>query len=142
MTNQTRVFRTERIWLKSTEQLRQLCHISKNLYNEANYLVRQAYFNQKKWLQTCKFQQELSNSPNFQQLPLSTARKVLWLVDKAWKSFFVASTDWNVHPEKYFAQPRIPKYKPKNGQFQIAFEKRRITSSNGMLSLPQITGVQ
>ena len=63
-------------------------------------------------------------------------------MDKAWKSFFAANTDWNVHPEKYFAQPRIPKYKPKNGQFQIAFEKKQIISSNGMLSLPQITGVQ
>ena len=116
--------------------------MSKNLYNEANYLVRQAYFNQKKWLQTCKFQQELSGSPNFQQLPLSTARKVLWLVDKAWKSFFAVSTDWNVHPEKYFAQPRIPKYKPKNGQFQVTFKKSQISFSNGVLSLPQITGVQ
>ena len=116
--------------------------MSKNLYNKANYLVRQAYFNQKKWLQTCKFQQELSSSPDFQQLPIHSAKKVLWNLDKAWKSFFAASTDWNVHPEKYFAQPRIPKYKPKNGQFQVTFKKSQISFSNGVLSLPQITGVQ
>ena len=136
------VFRTERIWLKPTEQLRQLCHVSKNLYNEANYLVRQAYFNQNKWVKTYQFREELANSSNFQQLPIPTAKKVLWNVDKAWKSFFAANTDWKTHPEKYFTQPRIPKYKPKNGQFQIAFEKKQVTFSNGILSIPQITGVQ
>lgn len=142
MRKQMRVFRTERIWLKSKEQLRQLCHMSKNLYNEANYLVRQAYFNQKEWIQIYQFREELANSSNFQQLPIHTAKKVLWNVDKAWKSFFAANADWKTHPEKYFTQPRIPKYKPKNGQFQVAFEKKQVTFSNGILSLPQITGVQ
>jgi len=112
------------------------------LYNEANYLVRQAYFEQKKWLKTCHFRQELYKSPNFQQLPLSTAQKVLQLVDKAWKSFFTASEDWKVHPDKYFSQPRIPKYKPKNGQFQITFKKKQLAFTNGVLMLPQISGVQ
>ncbi len=116
--------------------------MSKNLYNEANYLVRQAYFNQKKWLQTYQFREELANSSNFQQLPTNTAKKVLWHVDKAWKSFFEAHADWNVNPEKYFAQPRIPKYKLKNGQFQITFAKSQVTFTNGLLLLPQITGVQ
>jgi IS605 OrfB family transposase len=82
------------------------------------------------------------SSPNFQQLPVPTAQKVLQLVDKAWKSFFAARADWKVHPEKYFQQPRIPKYKPKKGQFQVAFKKNQVTFSNGVLMLPQITGVQ
>lgn len=36
--------RTEQIWVKEPE-LGKLCHISKNLYNEANYIVRQNFFN-------------------------------------------------------------------------------------------------
>ena len=56
------------------------------------------------------------------------------------ESFFAASTDWKLHPEKYYAQPRIPKYKPKNGQFRVAFKKKPnyifkwgdiVTSNNG-----------
>ena len=142
MTEQIRVIRTERIWLKPTNQLRHLCYISKNLFNEANYLVRQAFFNEKKWIRLSQLQQELLASSNFQQLTVPTAQMVLQLVDKAWKSFFAASADWKVHPEKYFQQPRIPKYKPKNGQFLLAFKKNQITFSNGVLLLPQITGVQ
>jgi IS605 OrfB family transposase len=75
-------------------------------------------------------------------LPVPTAQKVLQLVDKAWKSFFVTRVDWKALPEKYFSQPRLPKYKPKNGQFQVAFNKNQVTFSNGVLMLPQITGVQ
>ncbi|MHA2223637.1 MAG: zinc ribbon domain-containing protein [Candidatus Hodarchaeales archaeon] len=93
-----RVIRTERIWLKPTTQLRHLCHISKNLFNEVNYLVRQAFFTEKKWIQSSQLKRELLVSPNFQQLPVPTAQKVLQLVDKAWKSFFAAKADWKAHP--------------------------------------------
>ncbi len=137
-----RVIRTERVWLKPTVNLRQICHISKNLFNEVNYLVRQAFFNEKKWIRLSQLHQELLSSVKFQQLPIPTARKVLQLVDKAWKSFFAALADWKSHPEKYFQQPRIPKYKPKNGQFQVVFEKNQVTFSDGVLMLPQITGIQ
>jgi len=142
LTEQMKVIRTERIWLKPTTPLRHLCHISKNLFNEANYLVRQAFFNEKKWIKLAQLQQELLTAPNFQQLPVPTAQKILWFVDKAWKSFFTASANWKSHPEKYFSQPRIPKFKPKNGQFQVVFTKNQVIFSNGVLMLPQITGVQ
>jgi putative transposase len=95
-----RVFRTERIWLKPTNQLRYLCHVSKDLCNETNYLVRQAFFNEKKWLRTFNIRQEISMSLNFQQLPVKTAENILQLVDKAWKSFLAASADWKSHPKK------------------------------------------
>jgi IS605 OrfB family transposase len=137
-----RVIRTERIWLKPTAQLRHFCHISKNLFNEANYLVRQAFFNEKKWIRSSHLQQELSTSANFQQLPIPTAQKVLQLVDKAWKSFFAALADWESCPEKYFQQPRIPKYKPKNGEFQLAFTRNQLDFSNNILKIPLTTFVQ
>ncbi|MHA2226053.1 MAG: RNA-guided endonuclease InsQ/TnpB family protein [Candidatus Hodarchaeales archaeon] len=130
------------MWLKPTKQLRYFCHILKNLFNEANYLVRQALFNEKKWIQKSQLQQELSTSPNFQELSVPTAQKVLQLVDKAWKSFFAALADWQLHPEKYFQKPRIPKYKPKNGEFQLAFTRNQLIFSNNVLILPQQTGVQ
>lgn len=126
-----KVIRTERIWLKSTKKLKHLCHISKTLFNEANYLVRQAFFTEKKWIQLSQFQQEPSTSRNFQQLPVPTAQKVLQLVDKAWKSFFAASADWKAHPEKFFSQPRNLKYKSKDGQFPYLLRKTRLLFRNG-----------
>lgn len=137
-----RIFRTERIWLKPTKQLRHLYHVSKNLFNEANYLVKQTFFKEKKWIRTTQLQQELSTSPNFQELSVSTAQKILQLVDKAWKSSFATLTDWQLNPEKYFQKPRISKYKPKNGEFQLVFTRNHLIFSNKVLTLPQQTGVQ
>ena len=117
------VIRSERIWLKPTTTLSKLCYLSKNLFNEANYLVRQAFFNKRGWLRYKELLNLLSESENFQELPLPTARKILYNVDLAWKSFFRALNDWKTTPEKYFQQPRIPKYKRKDGQFLLPFTK-------------------
>ncbi len=35
--------RTEQIWIRPNEIVSGYCHISKNLYNEANYIVRQEF---------------------------------------------------------------------------------------------------
>ena len=35
---------SEQIQLKRSEELSNLCHLAKNLYNKANYLVRHRYF--------------------------------------------------------------------------------------------------
>ena len=44
------ITRTEQIWIKSQKTLSWLCHLSKNLYNEGNYLIRQEFFNNGKWI--------------------------------------------------------------------------------------------
>jgi len=37
------IVRTEQIWIESIDILNELCHISKNLWNESNYVVRQLF---------------------------------------------------------------------------------------------------
>ena len=43
------------------------------------------------------------------------ANCVLRVLDKNWKSYFVAIKDWKQHPEKYVGVPKLPKYLKKNG---------------------------
>ena len=37
------IIKTEHIWLEHIDILSELCHISKNLWNESNYVVRQLF---------------------------------------------------------------------------------------------------
>ncbi len=134
-----RVIRTERIWLKSNPNIRFFCHLSKNLYNEANYLVRQEFFNQKKRITAWELEQHLNNSPNYLELPLTTARKVLQLVELAWKAFFASSKDYFRNPEKYFKRPSLPRYKKKTGEFLLSFKRNDIEFTNGVISSKYIT---
>ena len=142
MKEQVRVIRTERIWLKPRKILRESCHMSKNLFNEANYVVRQAFFNERKWMRSHQLQEELRTSKNFTGLPFSSAQKIIQIIDTTWKSFFSALSDWKTNPQKYFEKPRIPKYKRKDGQFLIPFTKQQIKFTDGVIILPPFTGVQ
>ena len=101
LNQQKRVIRTERIWLKPHPNLLNVCHLSKNLFNEANYIVRQAFFSEGVWIKATELYQLLKESINFKTLPLPSALKILQLVEQMWKSFFNSTVDWKDHPEKY-----------------------------------------
>ncbi|MFW9857095.1 MAG: RNA-guided endonuclease InsQ/TnpB family protein [Candidatus Thorarchaeota archaeon] len=132
------IIRTERIWVKPHPKLSCLCHLAKNLFNEANYLVRQTYFSTRAWIRAAELYSRLQDSPNFKALSQSTAQKILTLVERAWKSFFAAVTDWKSHPEKYFQRPRPPKYKRKDGEFLLWFSKAQLKCVDGRIHLPSI----
>ena len=129
------VHRTESIWLGPDKGLGHLCHLSKNLYNEANYLIRQEKFSTGRWVRYYELWTNLKNSPNYQGLPAQTAQQTLRIVDACWRAYQIAMEDYTVNPEKYFAMPRFPKYKRKDGEFILAFSNQQVKLRNGMLRL-------
>ena len=135
-----KVKRVERMWLKPSEELSTICHLSKNLFNEANYLVRQEFFSTGRWIRYTALAGQLKTSENYQQLPAQTAQQTLILVEKNWKSFFKAIKEWKKHPEKFLARPRLPGYKPKDGESIIVFTNQQASIKDGMLVLPKKTG--
>jgi putative transposase len=111
-----------------SEQLDLLAHISKNLYNEANYLVRQAFFANGLWTRYYQLNMLLKESSrNYKLLKAQTSQQILKVLDKNWASFFKAIKDWKQHPEKYKARPRIPRYKDKDGIFMQIFTNQNST---------------
>jgi putative transposase len=91
----------------------QAAWFSKNIYNAANYRVRQAYFAGQGYLnyqaiEKCFKRRHLLPD---QQLPLKVVQQVLKQVDHDWQAYFAAYAEWEAHPEKFGGKPRIPKYK-------------------------------
>ncbi len=135
------VKRVEHIWLKDNKTFSSLAHLSKNLYNEANYIIRQEFFKNGKWIRYNELNKLLlEESENYRALPAQTAQHVLMLLDKSWKSFFKAIKIWKVHPEKFLRRPRIPSYKEKNGEHILVFTKQQAKLKNGWLILPKKVG--
>ena len=118
-----RVKRTEQIWMRHNENISSLCHLSKNLYNEANYLIRQEFFKTGRWIRYYELNKELKESENYKSLPAQTAQQILQLLDKSWKSFFKAIKVWKKEPEKFKAKPNLPKYKKKDGEPDFSFNR-------------------
>ena len=94
--------------------IRELCHIAKNLANEAIYNVRQYYFSEGEFLKYEKNYTLLKNSPNYKALNSNMAQQILKEVDGSFKSFF--SLLKLAKQGKYaFKDCKLPHYLPKDG---------------------------
>lgn len=95
----------------------EMCFHSKNLYNEANYTIRQNFIENGEVIPYKKMNFDFKTHENYKLCMSQPANCVLRVLDKNWKSYFVAIKDWKVHPEKYLGMPKLPKYLPKDGRF-------------------------
>ncbi|HEX2906026.1 MAG TPA: transposase [Phototrophicaceae bacterium] len=89
------------------------CFLSKNLYNAANYLMRQAYIFQHHYLPYAELDKLMKHNPDYCALPRKVSQWVLKQVHHDWQAFFAAQSEWERHPEKFTGRPRLPKYKHK-----------------------------
>jgi putative transposase len=78
----------------------------------------------------------------YQNLPAQTAQQVLRLLDQNWKAFFTAIKDWHAYPGKYLGRPRLPRYKPKNGEFIVIFTNQQCHIRDGLLHFPKKSRLQ
>ena len=95
------------------EAIDQAAFASKNLYNAANYIIRQAFIFQGVYLNYKQMHQLMKSHPAYKALPAKVSQQVLRTLDKNWQSFFRAIAEWGEHPEKFLGRPCLPKYKDK-----------------------------
>ena len=74
--------------VREYETLRILCRLSKNLYNEALYSVRQYFFVERQYLRYESNYHVCKDSPNYKALGTEIAQQTLKVVDRCFKSFF------------------------------------------------------
>src|SRR5258708_37613485 len=75
---------------------------SKNLYNAALYLTRQAYITQNHTIiGYAELDKLLQPTEQHRALPAKVAQWVLKQVTPAWKSYFAACTEWETNPSKF-----------------------------------------
>ena len=122
--------------------LREFCHRSKNLYNHGNFLIRQAFLADGKWLRYGEVDRLLkadTEYPDYREMPTAqTAQQTLRILDKNWTSFFAAIKDWKAHPEKYKGRPKLPKYKPKDGYFPLVLTNQNCKLKDGVIRFPRV----
>ena len=96
------------------KSLKELCHIAKNLTNEAIYNIRQYYFTDGKFLKYEKNYTLLKSSLNYKALNSNMAQQILKEVDGSFKSFFGLLK--LAKQGKYaFKDCKLPHYLPKDG---------------------------
>ncbi len=105
-----------------------LSFLSKNLYNYANYIVRQEFISSKKYLTNPEVYHLVKTSSDYKALPAKVSNQVLKVLDRNWKSFFKAIKEWKKSPSKFTGCPKLPKYKHKEkGRNIVIYEKGAIS---------------
>ena len=126
---------------KYYKMLDEYCFKSKNLYNYANYIIRQEFINNGKWIrynELDKILKKEDNNYDYKNMPLgSSAQQCLKLLDKNWKSFFASIKDYNNNPSKYLGRPKLPKYRPKNGRNILILTNQNCKIKNGYIKFPK-----
>ena len=104
-------------------EVQTVCHLSKNLYNYVNYILRQSFFE----TGTIPGEYEIStklakeNQDDFRALPAQVSQQTIKLLFRAWKSFFSTLKAYKKDKSRFNRNPKPPKYKDKNGYFVTVF---------------------
>lgn len=86
---------------------------SKNLYNAANYLVRQSYIHEGVYLPSAKVFHRIKDHEAYCALPRKVSNDVLRQLERDWRAFFAARATWQAAPSQFVGRPKLPRYKDK-----------------------------
>ena len=117
----TKENRTERHIITKYHPMFKICSLytrySKDLYNHANYIVRQEFIANNNFIKYNDLWKMMKTEESFKTIGSNSGQHTLKILERNWKSFFVAIKDWSKNPHKYLGKPKLPNYLDRNGQF-------------------------
>lgn len=108
--------------IKQNDRLLGLCKISKNLYNQALYLVKKELKENNKWLNYSYLNKVLQTTTNiegtinYKLLKAQVSQQCLRSLDKNITSYVKSIKDYSKNKNKYKGCPKFPKYKKEINQ--------------------------
>lgn len=105
-----------------------LCFLSKNLFNYANYLIRQSFIFEEKYLNYNAIQKLCQGTADYTALPAKVSQQTLMRLHECWVSFFEASKQYANCPGKFLGRPKLPHYKHKTeGRFVVTYTSQAVS---------------
>jgi putative transposase len=101
---------------------------AKNLYNAANYLVRQAFIFEHRYPGYAEVFHLIKQTEAYTALPRKVSNDILRQLDKNWRAFFAACEAYREDTSKFVGRPKLPKYKHKTkGRFLLIYDIQAIS---------------
>lgn len=132
---------TERHIIKKSNslcvELDKICFLSKNLYNQSLYRIRQHYFNTREYLNYYSNVKQLTKEKqiDYIALPAKIAQWVAKQVDQNFRSFFAS-----LKSKKINHKVSIPKYLEKNSRYMLTFTNQAISRKELKLGYLKLSG--
>ncbi|MEG3903945.1 transposase [Microcoleus sp. B4-C5] len=138
---------TERHIIKSTEhrftEIDELAFKSKNLYNAANYVIRQSFIYGWGYVNYNEMNRLMKSHEAYKALPAKVSQQILMVLDKNWKSFFEAAKTYKADSSKFTGRPKLPKYKDKTkGRNLLVYTIQAISSKELKKGVIKLSGTE
>ncbi|TAF92697.1 MAG: transposase [Oscillatoriales cyanobacterium] len=135
----------ERHIIKSTEnrfvEIDGLAFRSKNLYNAANYVIRQSFVYGWGYINYNEMNRLMKYHQAYKELPAKVSQQILMILDKNWKSFFEAVKAYKIESTKFTGRPKLPKYKHKvKGRNILVYTIQAISSKELKKGIIKLSG--
>ena len=126
------------------QQIDEMSRASKNLYNSANFNMRQAFFygGQSQVPKYESLYHIMKDSEQYKALPAKISQQVLKFVAQNWTSYFAALVEFNQDASKFKGRPRPPKYLEKDGRFCLIFTDQATSKKEFSLGLIKLSGIK
>ncbi|WP_310877122.1 RNA-guided endonuclease InsQ/TnpB family protein [Priestia megaterium] len=110
------------------------CFKSKNLYNFANYTIRQLFIKEQTYIDDRKLSKVIKHEDCFKDIGSNSGQQTLKLLHQNWKSFFAALKAYQKNPSSFLGRPQIPKYLKKDGRYVWVLTNVQSKIINGYLN--------
>lgn len=125
--------------VNESQELNELTFKCKNLYNKANYILRNEFISTGKYISKFDMFTVCKDIEEYKCLPVRIARGVIRTLDGNWQSFFSCIKKWRGNKQLFKSKPNLPKYLPKNGKFTALFYETAILKpKNGKIGLSSL----
>ena len=105
----------------------QAAFASKNLYNQANYQIRQSFIHEGKYLSYAEIFHRLKTQDCYRALPRKVSNSILIQLHKNWVSFFEALKAYQKDASSFTGRPKLPNYKNKEkGRNILIYDKQAL----------------
>jgi putative transposase len=103
---------------------------SKNLYNAANYLVRQSFIQKGVYLNVAAVYCRIKGHEAYRALPRKVSNDVLRQLDRDWRAYFASLQAWKADPSLFVGRPQLPRYNDKqHGRNLLIYDVQALSAT-------------
>lgn len=138
------LYRTKVYYIVPNQELINEARLSNNLYNQALYILRQAFTNKEKI--PSKFdlhkillykEYECEEYDNIHKMVSSNAQIICQLAVQNFKAFLMALKAFKKNKSGFTGAPKIPNYNKKEQEFMLIIGAQQCTIKDGMMRFPK-----
>lgn len=136
-------YRTRVHYVVPSQELINEARLSNNIYNQALYILRQAFTNEEKLpskfdlVKTLRHKEyECEEYNNFSKMVSCNAEAIIHLAAQNFKAFLMALRAFKKNKSNFTGAPKIPNYNKKDQEFMVIIRDTQCTVKDGMMRFP------